>query len=83
MKVHILKTWPVYFERVDSGDKTFEVRKNDRDFQTGDEVLLKEYDPVKQEYTFRQILFTISYILYGGDFGIENGYCVLGLKGRR
>lgn len=43
--VHSLKTLPVYFAAVLRGDKTFEVRKNDRDFQTGDTLILKEYDP--------------------------------------
>ena len=42
---HDLKTLPVYFDAVLRGDKTFEVRKNDRDFQTGDTLVLKEWDP--------------------------------------
>lgn len=46
-KTHELKTLPVYFDAVLRGDKTFEVRKNDRDFQTGDVLVLREYDPVK------------------------------------
>ena len=35
--VHELKCWPEYFEAVISGAKTFEVRKNDRDFAVRDE----------------------------------------------
>jgi len=42
---HTLKIWPRYFDRVISGEKTFEVRKNDRDFQNGDTIRLREYDP--------------------------------------
>lgn len=42
---HELKIWPQYFCRVEDGSKTFEVRKNDRGFQLGDTVILKEYDP--------------------------------------
>ena len=42
---HELKIWPQYFERVRDGSKTFEIRKNDRGFQFGDEVVLREYDP--------------------------------------
>ena len=30
--VHELKTWIEYFELVMSGEKPFELRKNDRDF---------------------------------------------------
>lgn len=79
MKTHILKTWPLYFERVNNGQKQFEVRKNDRDFQTGDIVKLQEYDNVTEGYTGQELDFVITYILYGGNFGIQSGYCVLQL----
>lgn len=42
---HELKTWPQYFCRVEDGSKTFEVRKNDRGYQPGDIVVLREWDP--------------------------------------
>lgn len=46
---HELKIDPIYYQRVKDGSKTFEVRDNDRGFQQGDTVTLKEYDrePVK------------------------------------
>lgn len=37
-RVHVLKTWPTYWDAVARGEKTFEVRKNDRFFQCGDVV---------------------------------------------
>ena len=43
--IHELKTWPAYFERVVDGSKTFEVRKDDRGYQSGDELVLREWDP--------------------------------------
>jgi hypothetical protein len=46
---HELKIWPQYFSRVADGSKTFEVRKNDRGFQPGDIVWLKEWDPAEEE----------------------------------
>lgn len=46
---HSLKIWPQYYCRVADGSKTFEVRKNDRGFQPGDEVELREFDPERQE----------------------------------
>jgi hypothetical protein len=46
-KTHELKIWPVYFDAIERGDKTFDVRKNDRDFQTGDTLVLREYEPTK------------------------------------
>lgn len=42
---HELKTWPVYFQRVWKGEKTFEVRLDDRGYQKGDTVVLREWDP--------------------------------------
>ena len=45
MNHHQLKIWPVHFENVRAGTKTFEIRKNDRAFQKGDQVTLNEYDP--------------------------------------
>lgn len=48
--VHKLKLWPVYYDAVSKGLKTFEVRSNyDRCFQKGDAVILQEYDPTPDE----------------------------------
>lgn len=77
--LHELKTWPRYFQDAKAGLKTFEVRRFDRSFAVHDHLLLKEYDPRAKEYTGDSILREITYILPGGQFGIEPGYCVLGL----
>src|SRR5688500_18984252 len=42
--VHDLKTWQAYFQPVWVGDKTFDIRYDDRAFQKGDVVLLREWD---------------------------------------
>jgi hypothetical protein len=44
---HELKILPQYFCRVQDGSKTFEVRENDRGFQPGDDVVLREWDPTE------------------------------------
>lgn len=44
-RVHELKIWPQYYARVANGSKTFEIRHNDRDYQSGDKVILREWDP--------------------------------------
>lgn len=79
MKTHELKTWKIFFEEVVSGRKIFEVRKNDRDFQIGDMLILKEWDSQKQEYTGRKIARVVMYILQGGQFGIEDGFIVMSI----
>ena len=40
-KIIELKILPEYFEAVKSGKKTFELRKNDRDFCVGDILILR------------------------------------------
>ena len=80
---HELKCWPGPFQEVWLGLKTFEVRKDDRNYQVGDGVKLKEFVPGawNGEYTGREIWnLRITSKLVGGQFGIEPGYCVLSLS---
>lgn len=80
--IHELKTWIEFFDAVYWGDKTFEVRKNDRNFKEGDILILKEFDSKINKYTGRETVRHVSYVLQGGSFGIEKGFVVLGLKDR-
>lgn len=77
---HELKTWPSYFTAVCNGEKTFEVRKDDRQFVIDDILCLREWCPELREYTGRHELKRVSYVLRGGEFGIETGYVVMGLQ---
>lgn len=43
--IHELKIYPPFFALVLAGKKKFEVRKNDRKYLVGDEILLKEFVP--------------------------------------
>ena len=89
MTEHKLKTWPVYFDAVKRGEKTFEGRKNDRGFQKGDIVILQrtyeddiwhvEMDYVNGLRAKHELRFRIGFVLQGGQFGIEPGYCVFSL----
>ena len=44
-KTHRLKTWPAFFAAVKSGCKPFEIRKNDRNFEVRDTLVLEEFEP--------------------------------------
>jgi len=90
-QTHFLKTLPVYFDAVQRGDKTFEIRKNDRDFQTGDKLVLLEHKPpvsvapgviaAPDSSALRELTARVSYVFHDtfGGFGLERGYVVLGL----
>ncbi len=58
------KTVPEYFEKVASGDKTFEVRLADFDIEKGDVLVLKEWDKEKQEYTGRSMKKKAGHIMH-------------------
>lgn len=75
--VHALKILPEYFKVVGK-EKPFEVRKDDRGFQVGDTLWLQEWNE-ENGYTGQDRKFTVSYILRGEQWGLMDGYCVLGL----
>jgi hypothetical protein len=76
-KEHQLKTETEYYQAVEKGLKQFELRKNDRNFKVGDILILVE---VVNEYaTGRKLgLPPIKYIMHGGKYGLDEGYCILG-----
>ena len=73
---HKLKLAKMFFEDVRLGRKSFELRKNDRDYQIGDILELREMD--NGEPTGRAIEKEITYILEGFA-GLKEGYCILAL----
>lgn len=79
---HTLKIFPEYFDAIILGTKTFEIRKNDRDYQVGDELILKEWNGTK--FTGKEVRRFVSYIYHGcREYGLSEGYCVLALKRTR
>lgn len=75
--IHQLKLSSKYFDDVQNGKKTFEVRKNDRGYNVGDILLLNEINE-KNEYTGRAVKVKVTYFF--SLFGLASGYCVLGVK---
>jgi len=79
MKHHALKTIPPYFEDIHSEQKKFEIRKDDRGFEVGDMLILKEWIWDEERYTGKEMLAKVKYIMR--DFpGLEHGYCAMGIS---
>jgi ASC-1-like (ASCH) protein len=59
-KTHEIKLDKEYFDSVLCGDKTFEIRHNDRGYQKGDKVIMSEHSHT--DYCTRKLTATISYV---------------------
>jgi Domain of unknown function (DUF3850) len=79
--MHHVKTWPASFQAQIDGFKLFEVRWNDRDYQIGDTLVQKEWDPGEERYSGRELVGPIVYMVEGA-FGLPPKLAVLGLVGR-
>lgn len=77
INVRELKTESKYFQAQKDGVKNFEIRKNDRDYQVGDVLILREYVSEKGQYTGRKLRCLVTYIT---DYEQKLGYVVLGTK---
>ena len=83
-KIIELKIKPEYFVAVLQGNKTAELRLNDRDYRVNDIMILREFDGVK--YTGHSICAKITHILSNCGFGLQDGYVMISfklLKGRQ
>lgn len=86
MKKHELNTHPIMWDAIKAEKKTFEVRRNDRFFQTGDIVVLIKMDETERFYDVigdsktQELTFKVGFILHGPAFGIEPGYCAFQLE---
>lgn len=86
-RTHELKTDPAVFDAVARGDKTHEIRLNDRNFQVGDNLLLRETVDTGWAmrnagaplvYTGRAATRTISHIQTG--YGLADDWCILSFR---
>ena len=73
------KILPEYFEAVASGQKTFELRKDEDDIQVGDFLVLCEW--TGDHYTGRVINADVTYVLRDvPEYGLMDGYCIIGFR---
>jgi len=78
-KTHELKLEIKYFDMVRLGLKTFEVRLNDRNYGTGDILVLKEWDSKLAGYTGREVVRKVGFIL-SDHYSLQPNYCILSLN---
>ena len=83
MKVHVIKICEDFADAVLSGEKTFEVRENDRGYQKGDIVQFKvlERGGLSFEKSNHKLIgkrYRITYVLNG--WGISDGFVVFSIK---
>jgi hypothetical protein len=83
-RVHELKCWPEYFSAIADGSKRFELRENDRGFQVGDFLRLREWNPTgdgDQRYTGREVTVRVLYVFDGkGIPGLVDGYVIMSIE---
>lgn len=78
--IHEIKIQSKYYKKVLTGEKTFEIRFNDRNYAVGDILKLREIE--NNMYTGETIDVRIMYMLKHADFpeGIPDGYVVFSIE---
>lgn len=77
--IHELKAHPQYFKSLWDESKKFEVRRKDRDFKVGDRLLLKEWEPQREDFTGVMLFKRITYILDDPDY-CKEGFVILAIE---
>jgi len=85
---HELKTDPEVFTSLERGDKTFELRYNDRGFKVGDTLKLRETVHSAAElkkgaqllYTGYWLTAEVTHAIYGPAWGaLEEGWVIMSI----
>lgn len=74
---HFIKILPEYYNAIDSGEKSFEVRYNDRNYQVHDILHLQEW--LDGNYTGREMAVEVTYLLDNPTY-CKEGYVIMAIK---
>ena len=77
--VHELKIDFQYLRKIYTGEKTFEVRFNDRNYQVGDYLYLRQWIPETNSYGMLDAICAITYVLDDPQY-CKEGYVILGIR---
>lgn len=80
--IHELEIKETFFNAIETGERTFDIRENDRGFQRGDFIRFT-VDPDYPEKVLYKVdeLFEITYVLSG--WGLKDGYVALGIRRKK
>lgn len=78
MNIHDIKIHEQYFDDVASAKKKSELRKNDRGYKEGDMLILREWNPLIEQYTERVVSAIITHIYQGPNLPQE--YAILSIR---
>jgi hypothetical protein len=82
MTTHELKTIEPYFSAVFDGRKTFELRRDDRGFEAGDVLVLREWTLGNEYADSQPIRRRVAFVLRDvPHLGLAPGFAILGLHG--
>lgn len=74
---HYIKILPECYNAIDSGEKSFEVRYNDRNYQVHDILHLQEW--YNGNYTGREMAVEVTYLLDAPDY-CKEGYVIMSIS---
>lgn len=81
------KTWPEFFEKIQNGEKMYDLRLADFECKPGDVLVLKEWDPKTNQYTGRVLEKQVTYVSKTKDVGFwpkedveKYGFQVISIK---
>lgn len=80
MNLHSLKILDNFYKDVDEEKKTFELRKDDRNYKVDDLINFIVIDK-KGNQIKTDIVYQITYILRNvSEYGLSSDYCILGIR---
>lgn len=77
---HDLKCVDPFFGQVYDGEKTLEMRINDRNFQKGDTLSLRRWASSSYTAPYDPITCLVTNVLTGERWGIKDGWAALSIK---
>lgn len=80
MRVHDLKCHPEPFDALASGLKTYELRRDDRGYAVGDELVLRRWCPTDLDYTGEELRVRVTHLTRGPEWGLPEGLVCMAVR---